>query len=127
MRCFKAWAVVSLVAVALCTSPARAVNAAWVPMCLAPPAQDFDAAVSPQPFLDDPGKLMFRDRPKLDRLSLSGRAVPLTAMDPQTEDVTVSLANIIGTVYEETIPAGEFQPNVKLTSWKYTRKNPDRP
>lgn len=123
MISFKVWSAASLVIAALYAAPATA-TASKVPVCVAPspPAQTGELADAPLPFLDDPGKIVFRERPKLDRLILSGRAVPLTSMDPQAEPVTLTLSNVVGTVYKETIPAGSFEPNAKLTSWKYTRK-----
>jgi hypothetical protein len=104
---------------ALCTEKDTGINVVCTDRCLLTPAC--------RPLLDDPARITFRARPKLDLLSVTGRSVPLTTLDPVTEEVSFSLQNVNGQVYAATIPATSFIPNTKLTAWKYVLKRTGLP
>jgi len=97
-----------------CTEKAAGTDYVCTEQCVRTP--------SCQPLLDDPARIVFRARPKLDTFSLTGRTVPLTTMDPAAENVSFLLTNMNGVVYAETVLAGKFIPNTKLDKWKYVLK-----
>ncbi|MFM8409489.1 MAG: hypothetical protein ACKOCT_04365 [Alphaproteobacteria bacterium] len=46
---------------------------------------------------------------KLDKLAFHARIMPLGAIDPAAEDVTVGLQNVLGTIAGQTLPAGSIK------------------
>lgn len=46
---------------------------------------------------------------QLDKLTLHMRILPISAIDPATEAVTVGLQNVVGTIAGETLPAGSIE------------------
>lgn len=103
----------------LCTEKEAGTQYVCTDRCLLTPAC--------QPLLDDPARITFRTRPKLDMLSVTGRSVPLTTLDPAAESVAVSISNINGVVYAQMIGSGAFIPNTKFTAWKYVLKRTGLP
>jgi len=80
-----------------------------------------------QPLLDDPARMIFKTRPKLDMVKVVARGVPLTEVDPVADTISLWVANVNGTVYQEVITPGKFIPNAKFTAWKYVLKRNGSP
>lgn len=75
-----------------------------------------------RPLLDDPARITFKTRPKLDMVQVTGRSVPVTEMDPVADTVNIFVWNVNGTVYQGQVVPGSFIPNTRVTVWKYVLK-----
>ncbi len=74
-----------------------------------------------------PGKIRFKYPKRLDLVKLNARVIPLTDVDPGTENIQFSMTNAAGTVYSDVISAGSMLPNTRGNSWKFKQKKDGSP
>ncbi len=67
------------------------------------------------------GKIAFSSSAgRLDRLTFKARGVPTTALAPDSEGLQLSLSNVTGLVFSETLTADKIVPNAGRTRWRYS-------
>lgn len=104
---------------ALCTARAAGTDYVCTDHCLLTPAC--------RPLLDDPAKITFKTRPKLDMFRVTGRGVPVTDVDPIADGMMFGLSNANGLVYGEMVDGAKFITNTSKTTWKYVVKRTGMP
>lgn len=80
-----------------------------------------------RPLLDDPAKIRFKWPNRLDKITVVGRGIPYSSLDPATEGALFLMTNVSGVIYSEAIGAGQFEVNKKGTRWKYRLKRTNDP
>ena len=91
---------------------------------------DFVCGSGCQALLDDPARMRFKTRPRLDLFTMSARTIPLTDMDPNGNGsyVTFALLNsTVGNVYAEILDGNNFIANPARTRWHYSQKQDGTP
>ncbi len=56
---------------------------------------------------------------------MSARIVPVTLIDPEGEDISLSLANIEATLFADSFSAGGMVANSRNNRWKFKVKKDD--